>query len=195
MKATSSKTASQELAGEIQLARLRVAKAESQLKSAKQQARLARSRRKEARQAARRAKKQAKLAKQEFAEARLALAEAEAKLVRSRKRTVRSRTRKTAAAQNEKPVARPAASPVRKSPKARASKPARGKPASSNKLKVRKAAQPIAIPRDLEKPTATVSSLGGQAMVQTEEASEESRTGKTEAGSLDEPAASESQTH
>src|SRR5215813_12843815 len=68
---------------EIQLARLRLAKTESQLVSAKEQARLAKRRRKEAKLAARRAKKQARQAKREFVQAKLALAEAEEKLARA----------------------------------------------------------------------------------------------------------------
>ena len=55
MKAPERIGTSQKLIQEIQLARLQLAKAESQRKSAKEQARLARDRRKEAKEAARRA--------------------------------------------------------------------------------------------------------------------------------------------
>lgn len=72
----------QKLMGEVRLARLQLAKAESQWVEAKEQARLARRRRKEAKQAARRAKKQARQAKEKVAETKLALAELEARLAR-----------------------------------------------------------------------------------------------------------------
>jgi hypothetical protein len=91
--------------------RLRLAKAESQLKSAKEQARLAKRRRKEAKQVARRAKKQARLARNEFAEAKQALAEAEAKLASA---GVRVATRKSVKARVKKRAKPIAAAPKRK---------------------------------------------------------------------------------
>ena len=56
---------SQKLAGEVQLARIRLARAESELKSSEEHLRVARRRRKEAKQAARRAKRNFKLAQDE----------------------------------------------------------------------------------------------------------------------------------
>ena len=96
---------------EIQLARLQLAKAESQRKSDKEQARVAKRRRKEAKAAARRAGKQAKLAKR-------AVAEAEQKLAQAVKR-------KAVVAPGKKAI-RSTASP---SPKPK--RPVRPKPASS----------------------------------------------------------------
>lgn len=104
MKAPDSKTSSQQLAGNIELARIRLAKAESQLLSAKEQARRARRRRKEAKLAARRAKKQARLAKQAVAEAKLDLAQAEARLAAFNQRPLKTKPRK-------KPAKKAAAAP------------------------------------------------------------------------------------
>ena len=83
MKASTSKTGSQELAGVVQAARLKVATAENRWKTAREQARAAKRRRRAVRLIARRAKKQAKQAKADLAEARIALAEAEAKFAES----------------------------------------------------------------------------------------------------------------
>jgi len=114
MKALDSKTASQQLAGNVDLARIRLAKAESQLLTAKEQARLSRRRRKEAKLAARRAKKQVRLAKQVVTEAKLALAQAEAKLASLNQRphkikTRKKPTKKAAAVPGQKTAARTAA--------------------------------------------------------------------------------------
>ena len=109
MKALDSKATSQQLAGNVDLARIRLAKAESQLLTAKEQARLARRRRKEAKLAARRAKKQVRLAKQEVTEAKLALGQAEAKLASLKQRPLKIKTRK-------KPTGKAAAVPGQKVP-------------------------------------------------------------------------------
>ena len=100
MKTANSKTASQKLAGTVQMARLRVATAESEWKAAKEHARMARRRRKEVKLIARRAKKLARQAKAELAEARKALAEAEAKVASAGARRV---ARKPAKAKATKP--------------------------------------------------------------------------------------------
>ena len=76
-------TGAQKLVGEIQLARIRLARAGSKLELAQVQARAAKRRRKEAKQAARRAKKQAQHAKEEFAEARQRLDKAEARFAKT----------------------------------------------------------------------------------------------------------------
>jgi hypothetical protein len=76
-------TGSQKLVSEIQLARIRLARAESKLELARQQARGAKRRRKEAKQSARRAKKQAQHAKEECAEARQTLDEAEERFAKA----------------------------------------------------------------------------------------------------------------
>jgi len=120
MKTPKGTIAPDKLTGEIQLARIRLARAESQLKSAKEQARLAKRRRKEAKQAARRAKKQARLAKRGLAEAKLALAEIEGKLARANRTTVKAEARKNAAARaaaklQKKQPSRSPASPAPKS--------------------------------------------------------------------------------
>jgi len=104
MKALDSKTLSQRLAGNIQLARVRLAKAESQLLTAKEQARRARRRRKQAKLAARRAKKRARLARREVTEAKLALAQAEARLASFNQRPLKTKPRK-------KPARKAAAAP------------------------------------------------------------------------------------
>ena len=150
MKALGSKTSSQQLAGNIQLARLRVTLAESNLKSAQQQARLARRRHKEAKRTARCAKKAAKLAKQELAEAKLVLAQAEAKPDGSRAITTKIRR----SVGSPRKAARPASSPSHKSV-------APASPASSTK-KSRQSAKPragrsrksIAVAQGIETPVA-----------------------------------------
>jgi hypothetical protein len=82
---------SQKLVNEIQLARVRLARAESKWELADEQAREARRRRKEAKQAARRAKKQARQAKQEFTVARDALIKMEEKFAAAVERAARQR--------------------------------------------------------------------------------------------------------
>jgi len=94
MKAHQRTSTAQKLTHEIQLARILLAKAESQRKSAKEQARRAKRRRKEAKEAARRARKQAKLAKRAVAEAKLLLTEAEKKLARAVKHEAAARGKK-----------------------------------------------------------------------------------------------------
>jgi len=91
---------SQRLINEIQLARLKLAQAESKWELAAEQAREARRRRKEARQAARRAKKHARQARDEFAAAKEALTKLEEKFALAVERAARkrklARTRQTA---------------------------------------------------------------------------------------------------
>jgi hypothetical protein len=119
MKALKSRslTGSQKLVSEIQLARIRLARAESKLELARQQARVAKRRRKEAKQAARRAKKQAQHAKVECAEARQSLNEAEERFAKTSGREGKSRR------------------PAKKKPVTRATNPRSGKS--------KKAARPI----------------------------------------------------
>ncbi len=85
------RTGSQKLINEIQLARVRLARAESKWELADEQARAARRRRKEAKQAARRARKQARQAKREFAEAKEALIATEERFATIVERTARAR--------------------------------------------------------------------------------------------------------
>ena len=120
MKAPERVSTSQKLMHEIQLARVQLAKAESQRKSAKEQARVAKRRRKEAKEAARRASKQAKLAKRMVAEAREVLAEAEGRLAQAVKRK--------AVAARRKKAKKPAASPAPKSMKPKQPSPGAGVP-------------------------------------------------------------------
>jgi hypothetical protein len=91
MKATKGTGSQDNLIGDIEIARVRLAEAQVQCKAAKEQARLAKRRRKEARQAARQARKQARLAKAGFAEAKQALAKAEKKLARAQKRAAKAK--------------------------------------------------------------------------------------------------------
>lgn len=120
MKTSNSKTEAQKLAGDVKLARDRVAMAETKFKAARQRARLAKRRRKEVKLIARRARKEAKQAKAALAEAKQALAEIEAKLARFSRRAAggkRAKSRPTAKAaaaahgKRVKPV-RPATSPA-----------------------------------------------------------------------------------
>ncbi|MDD5141301.1 MAG: hypothetical protein PHY43_13700 [Verrucomicrobiales bacterium] len=82
MKAIQQAGTAQKLMGEVRLARLRLAKAESELTVAKKQAHLARQRRKEAKQSARRAKKRARQVKEKVAGAKLAVAALKTRLAR-----------------------------------------------------------------------------------------------------------------
>ena len=90
-------TSSQRLVSEIQLARIRLAKAERSLDSAREQSRVAKRRRKEAKQAARRARKQVKQAKADLQEAKQVLLEAEENLALSRNRAALAKKRAKAA--------------------------------------------------------------------------------------------------
>ena len=80
MKSLPSAQTAPDLAGAVERARRRLAKAEAQLARAKELARLARQRRKAAKQAARRAKRRAKQLKASVAVAQRALAELEIRL-------------------------------------------------------------------------------------------------------------------
>lgn len=110
MKTSNKISISQRLTSEIRLARLQVARAQSQHTAAKSRARVAKRRRRAARQAARRAKKKARQAKREVAEAKRALAAAQAKLARVRRRRAvavsRRKAQKPAVAVSAKPVGR-----------------------------------------------------------------------------------------
>ena len=83
MKTAITKTESQKLASNLEMARLRVETAESRREETKEQARVARRKRKEMKVIARRAKQEAKKAKAELGEAREALAQAEAEIAKS----------------------------------------------------------------------------------------------------------------
>ncbi len=112
-------TDSQRLVSEIQLAGIRLAKAESSLDSAREQARVAKLRRKEAKQAARRARKQVKEAKADLREAKQVLLAAEEKLALARRRAALARRRaqalKSAPATIARPRQRQEAAPLRPS--------------------------------------------------------------------------------
>jgi len=104
MKKSKDTTAPQKLAGQVQLARIGLARAENVQTSSQEQWRIAKRRRKEAKQAARRARKQFKLAKANVADATQALTKAEAKLLEAKPRVagarkpVRGAAKKTLAA-------------------------------------------------------------------------------------------------
>ena len=165
MKTSAPKNSPQRLFGEIQLARLRVAKAESQLESAKEQARLARRRRKEAKLAARHAKKQARLAKREVTDAKLALAEVEDKLARSKQREGRTKAVKRPA---KKTVVAPRMKTARPAP-TRSGKPATATKSTSTLKKVGKSIRrkaktdspPVVVPRDADLPGDIIAASGG----------------------------------
>jgi len=186
MKTPDSKTDSQQLAGNVQTARLRVATAENRWKAAKEQARVAKRRRKEARLIARRTRKQAKQAKADLAEAREALAEAEAKLARSGTRTAAAKTKKTPAAKataapRRQKAARPAASasPKPVTPRTLGGMPTT--PVSGVRPRARKGKQSVVVARGSEKAVTIASLPGGKPTVQTERGGEETRPGETEA--------------
>ena len=166
------------LTSEMQLARIRLAKAESQLKSAKEQARLAKRRRKEAKEAARRAKKQARLAKDEVAEAKLVMAEAEEKLAQAGRSAARARARKKAAASpRKKQPAQSAASRAPKyvKPKRPTAKPT--KPVPGVGPAAWRAKPVIVVPRDFEALGGASSVPGNQATVPAGPAVQETRGG------------------
>jgi len=197
MKTPDSKTDSQQLAGNVQTARLRVATAENRWKAAKEQARVAKRRRKEARLIARRARKQAKQAKADLAEAREALAEAEAKLAQSGTRTAAATTKKTPAAKatvapRRQKAARSAApaSPKPVTPPKRIGSPT--KPVSGVRPRARKGKQSVVVPRDSEKPATIASLPAGKTTVQIKSAGEETRPGGTEADKPLEPTPTDS---
>ncbi len=120
------------LVGEVQMFRIRVAKAESELKALREQARQAKRRRKETKRIAQRARKQWKRFKAELAELRQALAKAEAKLFQAggralaRKAAKERRTAKAAGRAKAKTVIRrsPAPPVAPRSPK----RPSRRRP-------------------------------------------------------------------
>lgn len=180
MRNVKSATRSQKLAGEVQMARIRLARAESEFKSSEEEWRRARRRRKEAKRAARRAKKHFKLAKAGFAEARQFLADTRARLLkageraaavsrllgRQTRRRVAKKLRAMATARPGKKASRPprvrrgqsavAGVSVTGARKAEASsrRPLRSKPAPRTPPSVPLAAEenrrPIQVPRDFE---------------------------------------------
>jgi multidrug efflux pump subunit AcrA (membrane-fusion protein) len=121
-------TGTQKLVRAIQLARARLAQAESSVASAKEQARLAKRRRKEARQNARLAKKQVKQTKAVLAEAKEALAKAESKLQAAGKRAAEARRRAGKGRSQKAPVAAkaPLSAPVFPKPSQSVTKPNAG---------------------------------------------------------------------
>ena len=131
------------LVGEVQMFRLRVANAESELKALREQARQTKRRRKEAKQIAQRARKEWKRFKAELAELRQALAKAEKKLFQAggralaRKAAKERRTARAGARATNKAKTRirktPAPSVASRSPK----RPSRKQP-------VVKRTQPVA---------------------------------------------------
>ena len=169
-------TSSQRLVSEIQLARIRLAKAESSLDSAREQSRVAKRRRKEAKQAARRARKQVKQAKADLQEAKQVLLAAEEKLALARQRAALARRRAKATGAAKTTVAGPGqrkkAAPPRRSrlgvspatPAPRRVSRSQPKPAPAEPVALVRPAdavarQPTTTPRDLETPPAATASL------------------------------------
>jgi hypothetical protein len=187
MKAVQQSDTTQKLMGEARLARLNLAKAESELTTAKELARLARQRRKEAKRAARRAKKRARQAKENVAGAKLALEELEARLARPHAIKANSRPRR-------KPVKKIAAAPRRKSPVAvddakppvtlKVTKPVVRRTRSKRKLSPagKAAKKSAAVSRDLEAPIAMIPPEVSKATVQIVKEIEGIFTGETETG-------------
>ena len=109
----------QRLISEVQLIRIRVATAESELKVLQERARQAKRRRKEAKQIARNARKQVKRSKAELAELREALGKAEARLFKAGGRVLaREIARPRSAAKgNSRPSKKSGPTPRRRSKK------------------------------------------------------------------------------
>jgi hypothetical protein len=182
MKTLESTSVSQKLNSELQLARIRLAKAQSEFESAKEQARLAKRRRKEAKQAARRARKQAKLAKSEVREAELVLAEAEAKLAQAARPPV-EKARVKATPKRKSPRQLHLKTSATKPPPAAPVKPERALPspgkhqlATAKKLETKKA--PVES-REFDVPTPALSIPGMSGNTVTGGTAEEPTAGKT----------------
>ena len=201
MKTSRQTTASRRLVTEIQLARLRLARAESQLNLAREQSHLAKRRRKEAKQAARRARKQARQAKGAFKQAKLLLAEVKTKLAWMRRLRARTATRKLRAPKTVAD-ARPGkaarrrvvhrTTPAKPGVAARA-RPKRSTPPRSVKRRtptVRKVAvekHPIIVPREFESPKSAPALPGSPAPLQAGAGIGEGHAGGTEAEKRVEP--------
>jgi len=201
MKTSRQTMASRKLVTEIQLARLRLARAEGQLNLAREQSRLARRRRKEAKQAARRARKQARQAKDAFKHAKLLLAEVETRLAWARRLRARKATRKLRAPKTVAD-ARPGkatrrrvehrATPAKPGVAARA-RPKRPTPPRSVKRRTstaRKVAvekHPIIVPREFEAPKSAPTLPGSPAPLQAGTGVGEEQAGETEAEKRVEP--------
>jgi hypothetical protein len=127
---------SQKLAGEVQMARIRLARAESELKSSEEEWRLARRRRKEAKQAARRAKRNFKHAKAGVAEAHQFLAETRTKLFKAGEH-LSTAARKTRRPTRKKLIARAAARPGKHATRARQSRGGQLSKARASSAKIR----------------------------------------------------------
>ena len=201
MKTSRQATVSRKLIAEIQLAKLRLARAESQLNLAREQSHLAKRRRKEAKQAARRARKQARQAKGAFKQAKLLLAEVKTKLawvrrLRARAATKKLRAPKTVADARPGKVARSRVvrrtTPAKPGVAARA-RPKRPRPPRSVKRRLpaaRKAAvekQPVIVPREFEAPEPAPTLPGSPAPVQVGTGVREAPAGETEAQKRVEP--------
>jgi hypothetical protein len=171
-------TRSQKQGSQVQLARLRLARAESSLESAREQARLAKRRRKEAKQSARRAKKLLRQAKDELAEAKQALTDAEKDFAQTRMHPARTGPRAKARRTARAPLARrkkQQAVPVRTIRKVRVAAAGAGakvnRPDSSKaksgpaRPRPGRTAKPITVPGDWEQSTPTTASPTGRAAV------------------------------
>jgi hypothetical protein len=177
---------SQKLAGDVQLARIRLARAESELKSSEEHLRVARRRRKEAKQAARRAKRNFKLARTNVSDATQFLAEARSRLLKAGERAAETRqparpsTRRRA---RKKLIAKATTRPAKKAAQSRPVRRRRGnetppfsakdkqvgsysrrllrskqvsKPGSSRPHVIEEKHPPIHVPRDFEVTPETV---------------------------------------
>jgi hypothetical protein len=186
-KAAKPASPSAKLMGYLQLVRLRLAKAETGVKSAKEQSRAAKRRRKEAKQSARRAKKQLKQAKAELAEATQALADAEASLAKANERAALMRKRvQSRPASRPKPRPKKQAAAIRRSRRPTAPAPVAAIPPKPDPAKVTQPTpkpapelgskqHPISVPRDWEVlPAVTPSTPSSQTDTHTPPQTEQS---------------------
>ena len=161
MKKPAPKSVSQPPNRDVQLARIRLVKADNAVKSARGQSRLAKEKRKTAKKAARLARKRLKRAKAELAEAKQALAKTEKKVAQARQMVTKTpkntpaRPAQRVAANKSKPARKPVAAA-----KAKRATPRKSKPGAPQHLPVAQsdgiAVSPsLSVPRDWEVPAAS----------------------------------------
>ncbi len=113
MGITKPHTEAESLVGQLQLARIQLAKSECTLTAAREAARTAKHRRREAKLAARRARKEVKRGKAELSEAREAMARIEAKVAAAGLQRLRKRDRARYPARDRQARSHPRRVPVR----------------------------------------------------------------------------------
>ena len=195
MKTSRQAKASRKLIAEIQLAKLRLARAESQLNLAREQSRLAKRQRKEAKQAARRARKQARQAKGVFKQAKLLLAEAQTRLAWARRLRARIGARRRLAPKTVTKARRGKVSPPRRVARASSAKHRVALPAKTRRppppravkrraptaRKTDTSTSSISVPREFEPPPSAFPTPKGPATMQAGEVVEQGPITKHEA--------------